>query len=162
MKYNYELRHTIKEFGKDLSNLNLLIDVGDDAFREESLTIKYIIEGCPKLKTLTLESLSGWQKFNAQICNDDWQGQWTLIIVEEDLEALYRSCKELKYLNLTKVWLKNIFTVDEIKKILPDCIVEIRECHFQDLDLAETNDILDNFNGEEIGLMFSENYEKKR
>ena len=81
----------------------------------------------------------------------------------------------------------SVFTGDEVKKILPDCNVEIKECKFEDLDDSswmsddsydswdvsfddgeqdsnaesgddETNDILDNFDGGEIDLMFSQNY----
>ena len=79
--------------------------------------INCIIEGCPKLKVLTLESLRGF-------CD--------LPVCKESLEALYKSCKELKDLKLTKAFFEDIFTEDEIKKILPDCNVEIKECQFVD------------------------------
>ena len=137
--------------------------------------INCIIEGCPKLKTLTLESLRGF-------CD--------LPVCKESLEALYKSCKELKDLKLTKAFFEDIFTEDEIKKILPDCNVEIKECKFEDLDDSswmsddsydswdvsfdddgeqdsnserayesdENNDILDNFDGREIESLFSQNH----
>ena len=161
--------NTIKELGKALYSINLLI-VGDDALNVfEKPMIDYIIEGCPKLKTLTLESLRGF-------CD--------LPVCKESLEALYKSCKELKDLKLTKAFFEDIFTEDEIKKILPDCNVEIKECKFEDLDDSsrmsddsydswdvsfddgeeyyesdKNNDILDNFDGREIELLFSQNYE---
>ena len=94
--------------------------------------IDYIIEGCPKLKTLTLESLRGWNMSSLPIFKYLASDFWDLIINKESLEALHKGCKELKYLKLTKVLFEDVSTEDEIKKILPDCNVEIKECKFED------------------------------
>ena len=118
MKYNSKLLCTIGELGKDLSSINLLITPGRYT-NDDGLMINSIIEGCPKLKTLTLESLLS-----------------LLVISKESLKALYNGCKELKDLKLTKVLFLNIFTEDDIKKILPDCNVEIKECHLEDEELS--------------------------
>ena len=54
--------NTIKKLGKALCSINLLI-VGDDTLNVfEKPMIDYIIKGCPRLKSLTLESLRGWKK----------------------------------------------------------------------------------------------------
>ena len=110
-KYNSKLLCTIKELGKDLSSINLLI-IGEE-YEEDGLMINSIIEGCPKLKTLTLESLLS-----------------LLVISKESLKALYKSCKELKDLKLTNVIFEEIDTEDEVKKILPNCNFDIKECYF--------------------------------
>ena len=62
--------------------------------------------------------------------NPNWQNLsefWNLIISEEGLEALREGCKELKDLKLTRVSFEDILTEDEIKKILPECNVEIND-----------------------------------
>ena len=131
MKYNYKLLCTIKELGKDLSSINLLI-VGAE-YEEDGLIINYIIEGCPKLKALTLESLRGWIESPFDDNNQD------LFINKESLEALYRCCKELKDLKFTKVMFLDIFTQDDIKKIFPDCNVELKECEFDEESLDDSS-----------------------
>ena len=196
MKYNSKLLCTIKKLGKNLSSINLLI-VGEE-YEEDELMINFIIEGCPKLKTLTLESLRGWKESPLPFISED------IVINKESLKALYKGCKELKDLKITRVLFWDIFTEDDIKKILPDCNVELKECEFDELEddspwmsddsydsdsddwyddygsnnswdvsfddgeqdsnsekayeSDESNDILDNFDGGEIDLMFSKNY----
>ena len=59
-----------------------------------------------------------------------------LTLTEENLKALHKGCRELKVLNLTKVGFKGISTENEIKKILPDCNIEIKECHLEDEELS--------------------------
>ena len=111
LHYNLRLMNIIKEYGKDLCSINLLIDA------QLHPIIDYIIEGCPKLKTLTLESLRD---------SNFWF--WRRIFIPmESLEALYKGCKELKDLKLTKIYFEDTFTEEEIKKILPDCNVELKE-----------------------------------
>ena len=132
--FNYQLMDTIKEHGKNLRSINLLIVGRDDPsidFNFNTPMIHYIIEGCPSLKTLTLESLRGWQKFETDelFFNDLWSKSSDIAITEENLKDLYNSCKELKDLKLTKVMFEEIDTVDEVKKILPDCNIEIKECY---------------------------------
>ena len=239
MKYNFGLLNTIKEFGKDLISIDLLIVGANDTFTsvqdildlgvpEDGQFIYYIIEGCPKLKSLTLESLRGWAKESPKakmsrfysalssfgsnqsenLLSDDLRNLsefWNINISEEALEALREGCKELKDLKLTKVTFEDILTEDEIKKILPECNVEINDCEFPEIDDSswmshdsydsdlddlfenydsdnswdvsfeggeqdsnsersnesdenKTMDILDNFDGDEFELMFSENY----
>ena len=163
--------------------------------------------GCPKLKSLTLESLRG---------RKDWlplskEKDHNLIIGSWQLKDLYNRCKELKDLKLINVSFVEIYTENQIKIMFPDCNVEIKECDFDEFDQDgyssddyhfrgyesdsyesnsddwydhgryfddswdvsfddgeqdsnaesgddETNDILDNFDGGEIDLMFSQNY----
>ena len=137
--FNYQLMDTIKEHGRDLCSLNLLIvGRGNTSIDFNTPMIDYIIEGCPNLKTLTLESLRGWKKFEPdELCskyfNDLMSKSSDIAITEENLKDLYNSCKELKDLKLTKVLFLNIFTEDDIKKILPDCNVELKECEFDEL-----------------------------
>ena len=101
---------TISEHGKDLCSISLIGLIGNRC-------IKNIAEGCPKLKTLTLESVS--DDFRHYLSIDKWT-----------LEDLQKDCKELKDLKLSKVCFWNIHYEDEIKKILPDCNVEIKGCQF--------------------------------
>ena len=125
LKHNHDLLCTIKKLGKDLSSIKLLIVDEDDDFPKP--LIDFIIDGCPKLKTLTLESVREWK-------NSHLKEAFDLIICKEALEALYKECKELKDLKLTNVSFEDIFTEDEIKKILPGCNVEIKECYFKQVD----------------------------
>ena len=102
MKYNSKLLCTIKKLGKNLSSINLLI-VGEE-YEEDELMINFIIEGCPKLKTLTLESLRGWKESPLPFISED------IVINKESLKALYKGCKELKDLKITRVLFWDIFT----------------------------------------------------
>ena len=164
LEYNYELMDTIQELGKNLCSINLLIVSQHDTWFTDFVfddnytkpMIRYIIKGCPKLKTLTLESLRGWKElpkakishylanfgtsygYEDFIKSADLSNFWDISISKESMEALYKGCKELKDLKLTKIEFKGIFTEDEMKKILPDCNVEIKECHFEDLDEDES------------------------
>ena len=134
--FNYQLMDTIKEHGRDLCSLNLLIvGRGNTSIDFNTPMIDYIIEGCPNLKTLTLESLRGWKKFEpdelmSKFLNDLMSKSSDIAITEENLKDLYNSCKELKDLKLTNVIFEEIDTEDEVKKILPDCNIDIKECYF--------------------------------
>ena len=151
-----------------------------------SQMINCIIEGCPKLKTLSLGSV---------------RENWDLSISKERLEALFMGCNELKHLKLTKAFLEDLFNEGEIKKIWPHRNVEIEQCEFDDLDNSswisdyfydsndwfdnnhlsnsldvsfndgeqycnfegsnkcdDKNDTLYNFDGREIALLFTLNY----
>ena len=128
----------IKEHGKDLHSLNLLIVGRDDTIDFNTPMIDYIIEGCPNLKTLTLESLRGWKKkpdAKTAFFSDLLFASSNICITKENLKALYKGCKELKHLKLTKVIFEEIDTKDEVQKILPDCNIKIKEC----LHLGGTN-----------------------
>ena len=134
--FNYQLMDTIKEHGRDLCSLNLLIvGRGNTSIDFNTPMIDYIIEGCPNLKTLTLESLRGWKKFEpdelmSKFLNDLMSKSSDIAITEGNLKDLYNSCKELKDLKLTNVIFEEIDTKDEVKKILPDCNIDIKECYF--------------------------------
>ena len=148
---NYPLFFSIKELGKNLCSIHLLVvmeDMSLDVYKKPM--IDFIIEGCPKLKSLTLESLRGWRKWKESLAihmpqisevykeNPEMAEMFNklgdLTLTEENLKALQKGCRELKVLNLTKVGFKGISTENEIKKILPDCNVEIKECHLEDED----------------------------
>ena len=137
LKHNYELMEIIKKFGKNLRSINLLIVGRDDPsidFNFNTPMIHYIIEGCPSLETLTLESLRGWKKkpdAKTAFFADLLFASSNICITKENLKALYKGCKELKDLKLTKVIFEEIDTKDEVEKILPDCNIKIKEClHF--------------------------------
>ena len=136
MSFNIKM-FTIKELGKDLSSINLMVNTDDRCWS----MIDYMIGGCPKLKSLTLESLrgrKGGHRFSKEKDQDIIIAHWTL-------EALYKECKEFKDLKLTKVSFVDIFTEDEIKKILPGCNVEIKECEFDELVDDSSDDYFHGF-----------------
>ena len=121
-QFNYNLMDTIRFNGKNLCSINLLCVASD--VNNCLPMVDHFAEGCPKLKTLTIETLS----------LPAWNGHWDwfdITITKESLEELYTGCKELKDLKLTKVYLQEMYTEDEIKKILPDCNVETKECIFE-------------------------------
>ena len=149
MKYNFELLNTIKEFGKDLISIDLLIvgandnfeslqDVLDEVVPEDSRFIYYIIEGCPKLKSLTLESFRGWTKESpkAKISSISWMSHDSY---DSDLFEDYDS--------------DNSWDVS-----FDDGEQDSNSERSDENDENETLDILDNFDGDEFELMFSENY----
>ena len=74
-----------------------------------------IIEGCPKLKTLTLEPLEHGRDFS---------------IEKNCLKNLSKSGKELETLRIIKGSFPNIFGQKEVKEILPTWNVEMKECKF--------------------------------
>ena len=147
LEHNHGLMKIIKEQGKSLLDLKLLIanETGILSNLQTSYLLEYISAGCPKLKSLTLESLRGWkdtESFKADLSenlpevhkdaikNADFSHFWDQSIPKESLEALYKGCKELKDLKLTRVKFRDLYTEDELKKILPGCNVEIKDCRF--------------------------------
>ena len=155
LQYNLALMKTIKKRGKNLCSLNLLIASETGFLADSSMWIDDFIGGCPKLKNLTVESLRGWKdqgpfkasflkhftdvlapesKIKDALKDADFSDMWDLSIRRESLEALSKGCKELKDLKITKISFEDIFTEDDIKKILPDCNVEIKECRFEKVD----------------------------
>ena len=77
-----------------------------------------IIEGCPKLKTLTLEPLE---------CGRD------LSIEKNCLKNLSKSGKELETLRIIKGRFPDLFNKKEVEEILPTWNVEMKECKFSTL-----------------------------
>jgi len=132
LDFNHQLMDTIKKHGKDLRSLKLLI-IGRDYTTTGFNTpmLDYIVEGCPNLETLTLESLRGWKKkpdAKKAFFADLLFASSNICITKENLKALYKGCNELKDLKLTKVIFEEIDTKDEVEKILPDCNIKIKEC----------------------------------
>ena len=153
LKYNYDLLRTIMKYGKDLCSINLLTVGESGQVRGGFATpmMDFFTRGCPKLKSLTLESLRGWidpeftraemsKLFSGfpgsedAMINMDFSNFYDQSIPKKSLEAFYKGCKELKDLKLTRVKFRDLYTEDELKKILPGCNVEIKECQFDRLD----------------------------
>ena len=109
---------SIKKLGKDLHSIKLLVENRAPRYGYRYLTdvmIGDIIEGCPKLKTLTLEPLE--------------QGRY-LTIEKNCLKKLLESGKELETLRVIKGHFPDLFNEKEVKEILPTCNVEMEECKF--------------------------------
>ena len=120
LRLRLRLFSTIEELGKNLSSIQL--SIAADCCCSIMVTFDSIIRGCPKLKTLTLESAL------------DCFPPYYMNVSKESLEALGECCTELKDLKITNVWFKDIFTEEEIEEILPNCDVEIKECEFEEKD----------------------------
>ena len=159
LEHNHGLMKIIKEQGKSLLDLKLLIanETGILSNLQTSYLLEYISAGCPKLKSLTLESLRGWKdpkdesdlkasfmEFGMSMVPNpdpkevadaferaDFSGIWDIRLNREDLEEFYKGCKELEDLKLSKILFEDIFEEDDIQKIFPDCNVEINECHYE-------------------------------
>ena len=117
-------------FGNGLCVIKLKMDSGcqekgkyhkcgyslDDILRD------YISKGCPKLKSLSLESLD---------LSDD-SNMFIEICESTGFSSLSKGCKELKNLKLTKICLgdANLYKWrnGEIKEIFPNCNVELINC----------------------------------
>ena len=130
----YRLIIAIKQFGKDLCHIDLLLhsfEDHDDFYECDISTIDFIISGCPKLKTLSLGSLNVPGKFPVRCFPDlHSEGHSNLLVFEEHLPWLLEICKDLEYLKITnaKIWL---YTEDEVKKMFPPNFnVEIKDCEF--------------------------------
>ena len=154
LEHNYGLIKRIKKYGKNLLSIKLVIanQTGPLPCQvHPTYVLKYIASGCPKLKSLTLESLRGWidpeftraemsKLFSGfpgsedAMINMDFSNFYDQSIPKKSLEAFYKGCKELKDLKLTRVKFRDLYTEDELKKILPGCNVEIKECQFDRLD----------------------------
>ena len=110
---------SIKKLGKDLHSIKLLVENrAIDKYEFRYLTdvmIGNIIEGCPKLKTLTLEPL---------------EHSRDLSIKRNCLEKLLKSGKELETLRVIKGRFPDLLDEKEVKEILPTWNVEMEECKF--------------------------------
>ena len=123
---------------------------------------------CPKLKSLTLDSFLNF--------NDDRylvdQGYSGLTINKKSLEHLSEGCKELKDLKITNAFFDGFDCESKVKELFPNCNVELKKCgddfnryfhngkvfkgyFWSHFDLRS----LDNLEGGEIELMFTQNYE---
>ena len=122
-RFKSALYNTIKEFGKNICAIKILVE--KSAYPIEfpvgypmEIMIGDIIEGCPKLKTLTLESLV-------------LEGGSDLFIEKNCLETLSEDGKELEILRIIKGHFWDLFDEKEVKEILPNCNVELKECSFK-------------------------------
>ena len=148
MKFNFKLLDTIKELGKGLSSINLLI-VGEGEPMMIHPVIHYVSEGCPKLKSLTLESFSD----DSHDFNIHENG---ITISKKNLKALSKGCKELKELKLNKVLFSEIADWDEIDKILPypNYNVETDKCEWDEWYMSE-----DSYDSDDLSDDLSDDYD---
>ena len=151
------------KFGENLEIINLLLHGGETGWDLNWMLEDYISIGCPKLKSFALESLDLSGNFN----------QFISIEVPSGLRSLQR-CKELKNLKFKKIRLlfsddmNNItHTENYLRNMFPNCNLEIKNCvkseyfhghSFHEPFDGSNYDVLDNFEGEEIKLMFTQNY----
>ena len=143
--------------------INLLLHGGEKDLDLNWMLEDYISRGCPKLKSFALESLNLSGDFKKFIS----------IEVSSGLRSLQR-CKELKNLKFKKIRLDfsddmyNItYTENDLRNMFPNCNLEIKNCvkseyfdgYFSFMPFDGSNyDVLDNFEGEEIELMFTQTY----
>ena len=64
---------------------------------------------------------------------------WDIEIDKKDLEEFSKGCKEFKDLKLAKIRFVEIWAEDDIKKIFPNCNLEIKECAY-DYDTSDADD----------------------
>ena len=110
------LYNTIHEFGKNLCGIKIFVENAGELESKLVNIFGDIFEGCPKLKTLTLESLEGGSG---------------LFIEKNCLETLSEDGKELEILRIIKGHFWDLFDEKEVKEILPNCNVELKECSFK-------------------------------
>ena len=147
MIFIFQICFSITSYGVPLRNmektsaaLTYVLLVCHDDYRDlEHDLIPSIIEGCPKLKTLTLQSS---------------EDEEYLMISTDILEALQKGCKELKHLKLTKVRFEDIFSMEEIKKILPDCNLEFKDVKDDTYDADNSSDDYDSDNSLYVSFVF--------
>ena len=85
-------------------------------------------------RSLRLSTINFDPKVFKDLNDLDVSDCWDFRIEEDSLKDLSKGCKELKDLKLTKITFEDIFIEDQIKKMFPDCNVEINECSFQEED----------------------------
>ena len=163
MEHNHGLIR-IKKYGKNLLSIKLVIanQTGPLPCQvQTTYVLKYIASGCPKLKSLTLESLRGWHETESlkeslimsgikYTCGEDPEAiknyiqndldVWDIEIDKKDLEKLSKGCKELKDLKLAKIRFEDIFAENDIKNIFPNCNLEIKECAYDHPHEDDTSD----------------------
>jgi len=119
---------SIMEFGKDLHSIKLLVENTEpdpNSKYQYFGMICYIIEGCPKLKTLTLEPLEHGRD---------------LSIERNCLEKLLKSGKELETLRVIKGRFPDLLDEKEVREILPTWNVEMEECKFNGIPVLTVYD----------------------
>ena len=148
----------------EIINLLLYGHGGEKGWDLNWMLEDYISRGCPNLKSFALESLDLFGDSKQFIKIDPSSG----------LKSL-QSCKELKNLKFKKIgffqnWYSDWHSCDEsdLKNMFPNCYVDLKKCGkleyfwngcFSFMPFDHSNcDVLDNFEGEEIRLMFSQNY----
>jgi len=116
------------EFPTDLHSIKLLVENTEpdpNSKYQYFGMICYIIEGCPKLKTLTLEPLEHGRD---------------LSIESYHLEKLLKSGKELETLRVIKGHFPDLLDEKEVKEILPTWNVEMEECKFNGIPVITVYD----------------------
>ena len=162
LEHNYGLIKRIKKYGKNLLSIKLVIanETGFHLNFQTTYVLKYIAKGCPKLRSLTLESLRGWHETESlkgsliergikytygedpEAIKKAWKDldMWDIEIDKKDLEEFSKGCKEFKDLKLAKIRFVEILAEDDIKKIFPNCNLEIKECAYDHPPEDDTSD----------------------
>ena len=163
----------IEEFGKNLRSIKLsvnrfLLDLYEDHFAN-GRALHCITNECLKLETLILEAGESSRPQITPMGNLFFS---TFSMSFQHLDQLSINCKELKELKITGFVFDDFLDESEIKEIFfPNCNVELKKCgdHFNlyvgngkafdgyfwsHFDLIS----LDNLDGGEIELMFTQNY----
>ena len=96
----------------------------------EELSNYWIINigrGCPKLKSLTLESLVLSEALTT--CVNPFEKDSDYLITIEGLNSLSEGCNNLKNLKCTKIIIVDSQNLEsEVKKVFPNCHVEFKNC----------------------------------
>ena len=152
-----QIFESISTFGNGLRVINLKFKDDQDC-NFDWIFEDYIAKGCPKLRSLSLESLN-------------LSDSESLICMFDDLKSLSKGCKELKNLKLTKICLGDAesITKSEIMEMFPNCNVEFKNCvKYKDILVSYETIPFDNFDfdfldleGGEIEFMFTQNYGEK-
>ena len=172
----------IEEFGKNLRSIKLtvngfLLDFAENHLGDTERALYCIGNGCPKLKTLILEAEDESPPFSlslplldeiSDMCKELKELKFTNWALEDffddgKIKEIFPKCNvELKecYLNASCV---------QCEMYLEDCLCS-GNFHFpydpfnsdfddQDSNYEKADDILDNFDGSEIELLFTQDYE---
>ena len=130
-----DLLTTIEDYGEDLCDINLflnhfvkcpIVSPNSGYSRSWECPLYFIMNGCPKLKSLslgspTLDLYSNPNPLPLEHTN--------LYFSQQSLQELSKRCKELKVLKISKAKFR-LYNVKEVKEMFPNCNVDIKQSQF--------------------------------